>query len=112
MRELVAQKMSRDTQKGYHAGQTIITCGGTEGMFDALLATTDVGDEVILTDPTYAGMINRVRLVGGKPVLVPFELDDSFVWRLDLNRLEASITSKTRVLFIMNPSMPSGGGAQ
>ena len=108
LRELVAQKISRETKKNYQARQTIITCGGTEGMFDALLATTDIGDEVVLTDPTYAGMINRVRLAGGKPVLVPFELDTSSVWRLDLHRLAEAITPKTRVLFIMNPSMPSG----
>ncbi|MEZ4851666.1 MAG: aminotransferase class I/II-fold pyridoxal phosphate-dependent enzyme [Bacteroidia bacterium] len=81
-------------------------------MFDALLATTDIGDEVVLTDPTYAGMINRVRLAGGKPVLVPFELDTSSVWRLDLYRLAEAITPKTKVLFIMNPSMPFGRGAQ
>ena len=44
--------------------EIVITCGEGEAMVDALLCLTDPGDEVILTDPTYAGMINRVRLVG------------------------------------------------
>jgi N-succinyldiaminopimelate aminotransferase len=85
----------------------VITCGGTEGLFDALLATTDPGDEVILTDPTYAGMINRVRLAGAVPKFVPFCWDGQ-AWRLDLTALHAAVSPRTRVLFIMNPSMPSG----
>jgi aspartate/methionine/tyrosine aminotransferase len=85
----------------------LITCGATEGMFDALLATTDPGDEVVMTDPTYAGMINRVRLAGATPVLVPFIVKNG-EWRLDTEALRAAVNSRTRVLFIMNPSMPSG----
>jgi aspartate/methionine/tyrosine aminotransferase len=85
----------------------VITCGGTEGLFDALLATTDPGDEVILTDPTYAGMIYRVRLAGAVAKLVPFVASDG-EWRLDLDALRATVSGRTRALFIMNPSMLSG----
>lgn len=87
--------------------QCVITAGGTEGMFNALLATLNDGGEVVLTDPTYAGMINRVRLAGGIPRLAPFVLR-SGQWRLDLNRLVDVVNNRTRVFFIMNPSMPSG----
>src|SRR4051812_4069664 len=48
-----------------------ITCGGTEAVLDILLATVDPGDEVVLADPIYAGLVNRVRLAGGTPVLAP-----------------------------------------
>lgn len=89
------------------ATEVVITCGGTEGMFDALLALTDPGDEVILTDPTYAGMTNRVRLAGATPRLVPFFVANRR-WRLDLDRLSLAVSDKTRAIFIMNPSMPSG----
>jgi aspartate/methionine/tyrosine aminotransferase len=85
--------------------QSAITAGGTEGMLNVLLATLNVGDEVMLTDPTYAGMINR--LAGGIPRLAPF-VHRNGQWRLDLNRLVDAINNSTRVLFIMNPSMPSG----
>ena len=51
--------------------EVVITCGEGEAMLDALLCLTDPGDEVILTDPTYAGMLNRVRLAGAAPRLVP-----------------------------------------
>jgi aspartate/methionine/tyrosine aminotransferase len=76
-------------------------------MLDALLAVTDPGDEVILTDPTYAGMLQRVRLVGAEPRLVPLNGDESG-WRLDLDALRAAVSARTSALFLMNPSMPSG----
>ena len=85
----------------------VITCGGTEGLFDALLATVQEGDEVIVTDPTYVGMVSRVRMAGATPVFVPFRRRDG-VWRLDLEALEAAAGDRTRALFVMNPSMPSG----
>jgi aspartate/methionine/tyrosine aminotransferase len=89
------------------ARQCVITAGGTAGMFNALLAAVDPGDEVILTDPTYAGMICRVRLAGAVPRLARFVISGG-EWRLDLDALEAAVTPRTRMLFLMNPSMPSG----
>lgn len=104
----VANHLHKQTHVVYDPlKEVVITCGGTEGMFDTLLAITDPEDEVILTDPTYAGMINRVRLAGAIPKLVPFQLVDG-QWRLDLDILQARVTDRTRALFIMNPSMPSG----
>ncbi len=107
LRQAVARRLSRQTGHVYDAKQVVITCGGTEGMFDALLATTDPGDEVVLTDPTYAGMIYRVRLAGGIPRLVRFVPVQS-EWRLDLDALRSAVNDRTRVMFVMNPSMPSG----
>ena len=52
----------------------VISAGGLSGILNVLLATVEVGDEVIVTDPTYAGLINRVRLAGGVPRFVPFAL--------------------------------------
>lgn len=107
LRLAIAKKLHKQTGTEYDSTNVVITCGGTEGMFDALMATTDPGDEVILTDPTYAGMIQRVRLAGAIPKLVPFKIVEN-EWRLDLDALKQSITRKTKVMFIMNPSMPSG----
>jgi aspartate/methionine/tyrosine aminotransferase len=107
LREAVARRLSAGTGGGYDANRNVvITAGGTEGMFDALLASVDPGDEVILTDPTYAGMIYRVKLAGAMPVLVPFRVVDN-AWRLDLDALRDAITGRTRAMFLMNPSMPS-----
>jgi aspartate/methionine/tyrosine aminotransferase len=72
-----------------------------------LLCLTDAGDEVILTDPTYAGMLNRVRLVGAVPRLVPLLVVEG-EWRLDLDALRAAANERTRVVFINSASFPSG----
>ncbi len=108
LRGIIARKLSVTAGYEYSADtEVVITCGGTEGLFDALLATTDPGDEVILTDPTYAGMINRVRLCGGSPQFVPFR-EEGGSRRLDLEALHDVVTPQTRAMLIMNPSMPSG----
>ena len=65
--------------------EIVVTCGGTEGVLDVLLATLDPGDEVVLTDPIYAGLVNRVRLAGGVPVCAPLAVVDG-EWRLDRDR--------------------------
>ena len=87
--------------------QVVITCGEGDAMTDALFATTDPGDEVILTDPTYAGMINRVRIVGAVPRMVPLSPADG-EWRLDTEALRAAVTDRTRAVFVANPGMPTG----
>jgi aspartate/methionine/tyrosine aminotransferase len=87
--------------------EIVITCGEGDAMLDALFCLTDPGDEVILTDPTYAGMLNRTRLVGAVPRLVPLRARDG-EWRLDLDVLGASATGRTRVVFLNNASFPTG----
>ncbi|MDQ3857653.1 MAG: pyridoxal phosphate-dependent aminotransferase [Actinomycetota bacterium] len=88
--------------------EIVITCGGMEGLLDALLATVDEGDEVVVTDPTYAGIVNRIHLVGATPKLVPFVLDGG-EWRLDREALRGAVGERTSAMLLMSPSMPSGG---
>ena len=108
MKEAVADLIRRRGGPEYDPfSEIVITQGEGDNMLDALLALTDPGDEVILTDPTYAGMIQRVRLVGAAPRLVPLHGEASG-WRLELDALRAAVSERTRVLFIMNPSMPTG----
>jgi aspartate/methionine/tyrosine aminotransferase len=108
LRAAVAGRLAHQTGISYDPEQdVVITCGGTEGLFDALLATVQEGDEVIVTDPTYVGMVSRVRMAGAEPAFVPFRRRDD-EWRLDLDALQAAVSDRTRALFVMNPSMPSG----
>jgi len=88
--------------------EIVITSGGMEALLDVLLATVDPGDEVLVTDPTYAGFVNRIRLVGGEPRFVSFR-NIGGEWRLALDALHAAISERTALLFLMSPSMPSGG---
>jgi aspartate/methionine/tyrosine aminotransferase len=108
LKEAVAASIERRGGPRYDGPREIvITSGEGDGMLDALFCLTDPGDEVVLTDPTYAGMLNRVRLVGAVPRLVPLGVEGG-EWRLDVEALRASVTDRTRVLFISSPSLPSG----
>jgi aspartate/methionine/tyrosine aminotransferase len=108
LKEAVARHIERRGGPRYDGRREIvITSGEGDAMLDALFCLTDPGDEVILTDPTYAGMLNRVRLVGAVPRLARLEPRDG-AWRLDTDALRAAVTDRTRVVFINNASFPTG----
>ena len=108
LKEAIAAYIERRGGPRYDGPREIvITNGEGDAMLDALFCLTDPGDEVILTDPTYAGMLNRVRLVGAVPRLVPLHVVDG-AWRLDIDALQAGVTDRTRVVFLNNASFPSG----
>jgi aspartate/methionine/tyrosine aminotransferase len=107
LKEAVAAHLERRSGVPHDPGDVTITCGEGDNMLDALLAVADPGDEVVLTDPVYAGMLNRVRLAGAVPRLVPMS-SATCAWRLDLGALERSASTRTRAVFVMNPSFPSG----
>lgn len=87
--------------------EVVITASDGDGLLDAVLAVTDPGDEVVITDPTYAGIVNRVRLAGANPRPVPMRAVDG-AWRLDLEELAAAIGRDTRAIVLQNPSFPAG----
>lgn len=108
IRQAAADRLSSDTGLQYDwQGQCIISAGGLSGISNALLAMLEPGDEVIITDPAYAGLINRIHLAGGVPKFVSLLARDGG-WRLDLDALHDAATDKTRVVLTMSPSMPSG----
>ena len=87
--------------------ESLISAGGLSGILNVLLATLEDGDEVLMTDPTYVGLINRVRLAGGVPKfvsLIPTEKG----WRLDVEGLKTINPEKINLALIMSPSMPTG----
>ena len=109
LREAIAAFLAGRTGHPYDPEREIVLpCGGMEALLNALLVTVDPGDEVIITDPTYAGIVNRVHLVGGVPRLVPFLVDEG-EWRLDRDALAAAVGDSTAGMLLMSPSMPSGG---
>lgn len=108
LREAVAARVGRRSGVAFDPEtEVVITASEGDGVLDALLALVDHGDEVILTDPCYAGLVNRVRLAGAVPRLVPLRTDGGR-WRLDLDALAAAVTDRTRAILLLNPSFPSG----
>jgi N-succinyldiaminopimelate aminotransferase len=109
LRDVAAAHVSRMSGVAYSGQRNcIISAGGLSGILNVLLATIDVGDEVIVTDPTYVGLINRIRLAGGVPRFVPFRFTPREAWSFDRDALAAAITPATRAMLLMSPSMPSG----
>lgn len=110
LREVAARHVSALSGVPYTGERNcVIAAGGLSGILNVLLATVDVGEEVIVTDPTYAGLINRVRLAGGVPRFVPFRFAPGRPWRLERDALRAAVGPRTRAMLLMSPSMPSGG---
>jgi aspartate/methionine/tyrosine aminotransferase len=89
------------------ARQCFISAGGLSGILNVLLALIEPGDEVVLTSPTYVGLINRVKLAGGVPRYIRMVPGPSG-WRLDAGSLRAAVSPRTRAFLMMSPSMPSG----
>lgn len=107
LRKAAAKRVSRVSGIEYDwRSQCIITAGGMSGILNCLLALLEPGDEVIVTDPTYAGIINRIRLAGGIPVFVPL-IPAPDGWRLDLQALKLAASPRTRMVLI-SPGMPTG----
>jgi N-succinyldiaminopimelate aminotransferase len=109
LREVAAAHVSRMSGVAYSGERNcVISAGGLSGVLNVLLATIEVGDEVILTDPTYAGLINRVHLVGGVPRFAPLRFAAGRRWALDHDAMARAVGEKTRAMLLMSPSMPSG----
>lgn len=109
LRQVAAEHVARTAGVLYDESNCIIAPGGLAGILNVLLATLDVADEVVVTDPTYAGLLNRIRLAGGVPKFAPFAFTPQDHWRLDQDALRNAIGPRTRAMLLMSPSMPSGG---
>ena len=108
LRKEVTNLVNKNSGQNYDwKTESIISAGGLSGILNTLLATLEPGDEVLLTDPTYVGLINRVRLAGGIPHYVPL-IPEKTGWRLDLEALSKIETSRIKVALLMSPSMPTG----
>jgi len=97
-------------QSGQHYDwktECVISAGSLSGILNVLLATLEPGDEVLLTDPIYSGLINRVRLAGGVPRFVPL-IPSGQGWRLDADALATIDPRPVKAALLMSPSMPTG----
>lgn len=107
LRKAAAKRVSKVSGVEYDwQTECIITAGGMSGILNCLLAMIEPGDEVIVTDPTYAGIINRVRLAEGVAVFVPL-IPSPTGWSLDITALERATSPRTRMV-IISPGMPTG----
>jgi aspartate/methionine/tyrosine aminotransferase len=108
VREAATRHVSQQSGQDYDwRTESVISAGGLSGILNVLLAILEPGDEVLMTDPTYVGLINRVYLAGGAPRFVPL-IPSADGWRLDLVALAGLEPSSIKAALLMSPSMPTG----
>jgi aspartate aminotransferase len=106
LREAVAAKFNRENGLEVTWQQTIVCSGGKQVLYNALSATLNVGDEVIIPAPYWVSYPEMVQLTGATPVIVPCNEADGF--KLTAQALAAAITPRTRWLILNSPSNPTG----
>jgi aspartate/methionine/tyrosine aminotransferase len=106
--EAAAAHVGRIAGRPYDAGtECVSVAGGLNGITNTLLATVEPGEEVVLCDPIYAGLVNRVRLAGGVPRFVPCSASPGG-WTVDPQALADAIGPRTAAVLMMGPAMPTG----
>lgn len=106
LKAAVQDKFARDNGLKYDAGEIIVSNGGKQVIFNALMCTVDKGDEVIIPTPYWVSYPDMVLLAGGTPVFVAGPPENGF--KLQPEDLEKAITPRTRWLLLNAPNNPSG----
>jgi aspartate aminotransferase len=106
LKEAICRKFERENSLSYKPGQIIVAPGGKKVIFNAMMATLNPGDEVVIPAPYWVSYPDIVQLVGGTPVIATTTLEDNF--KLRPEALEAAITPKTKWLIFNHPSNPTG----
>ncbi len=108
LKAAIVDKFQRDNGLRYEASQVHVAPGGKPVIFNALVATLDPGDEVVVPSPYWVSYPEMVRLAGGEPVIAPCGPETG--WKLTPQALDAAITPATKWLILNSPSNPTGVG--
>ena len=106
LKQAICAKFSRENKLLYKPSQVSVGTGGKQVLFNALMATVNPGDEVIIPAPYWVSYPDIVMLAGGVPVIVPTTLEHNF--KMQGADLARAITPKTKWLILNSPSNPSG----
>ncbi|WP_109355311.1 pyridoxal phosphate-dependent aminotransferase [Sphingorhabdus sp. EL138] len=106
VKEAVAAKFLRDNDLTYAPSQISVNNGGKHTLFNALVATLDAGDEVIIPAPYWVSYPDIVNFAGGTPVIIKAGADQNY--KITPEQLTAAITPKTKWLILNSPSNPTG----
>ncbi len=106
LREAIAAKTVRDSGVSVEPSSVVVTNGGKQAVYEAILAIVDDGDEVLLPAPYWTTYPEPIRLAGGTPVVLPTTEDTDF--RVTVDQIEAARTERTKALLFVSPSNPTG----
>ena len=108
LKQAICAKFKRDNGLEYQPSQISVSTGGKQVLYNALVATLNPGDEVIIPAPYWVSYPDMVLLAGGEPVIVEGPLETGY--KITAEKLEAAITPKTKWLIFNSPSNPTGAG--
>lgn len=106
LKEAIIAKFKRDNDLDYTVNQITVNSGGKHTLFNALVASVDVGDEVIIPAPYWVSYPDIVSFAGGTPIFIEGGADQGY--KITADQLEAAITPKTKWVMLNSPSNPSG----
>ncbi|OMJ32012.1 aspartate aminotransferase [Sphingomonas sp. Sph1(2015)] len=108
LKAAIAAKFARDNGLTYKADQISVNVGGKHTLFNAMVATIDAGDEVVIPAPYWVSYPDVVQFAGGVPVIVKAGPEQGY--KLTPEALDAAITPKTKWVILNSPSNPTGAG--
>ncbi len=108
LKQAICKKFSRENALEYHPSQISVGTGGKQTLFNALMATLNAGDEVIIPAPYWVSYPDMVLLAGGTPVIVATDVKDNY--KLTAKALRDAITANTKWFIFNSPSNPTGAG--
>ncbi|SHH57536.1 pyridoxal phosphate-dependent aminotransferase [Cognatishimia maritima] len=108
LKQAICDKLLRDNGLAYTTKQVSVGTGGKQTLYNALMATLNAGDEVVIPAPYWVSYPDMVLLAGGTPVVAETTLEKNF--KLTAEQLEAAITPSTKWFIFNSPSNPTGAG--
>jgi aspartate aminotransferase len=106
LKQAIVAKFARDNHLTYSTDQITVNVGGKHTLFNAIVATIDAGDEVVIPAPYWVSYPDVVQFAGGTPVIVPAGPEQGY--KLSPEALEAAITPRTKWVILNSPSNPTG----
>lgn len=106
LRQAICAKFEADNGVRYQPEEILVSTGAKQALFNAVFAVCESGDEVIVPTPCWVSYVEMIKLAGARPVLV--ETDESTGFQLDVPKLAAAVTAKTKAIIINNPNNPTG----
>ena len=108
LKQAIVSKFKRENNLEYSVSEITVGTGGKQVIYNALMATLNKGDEVLVPAPFWVSYPDMVLLAGGKPKIIKCEKKDGF--KITPKKLEKAITKKTKWLILNSPSNPTGVG--
>jgi aspartate aminotransferase len=106
LRQAIAEKLEADNQLAYRASQIVVSSGAKHSCYNAILATCQPGDEVLIPSPYWVSYPDMVRLAGAEPVIV--QTTERNGWKMRASDFENAMTPRTKMVILNSPGNPTG----